>query len=415
LVQDRKRKIFYGYIVVGAGFLVSLFIWGSYNTFGIFFKPISSEFVWTRAMTSGAQSLAFFMFGVTSIFAGRLTDRFGPRVVLVSCGLFLGLGFLLMSQVHSLWQFYIFYGLIMGAGMSGAETPVLATIARWFTSKRGMLIGVVKTGASVGILLAPLFANWLISEHGWRMAYIVIGGIAMVGVVSAALFFKRDPTEVGQLPYGAAKTAETELNMDEPQFSLQKIVRMRQFWLLAVAYFLHLFCAQGVVLAHIAPHVTDLGISTTVAASIVGTIGGASIIGRIAMGSLCDRLGNKRTVLISLSLLVVSMVLLLFARQPWMFYLFALLEGLAHGGVFTVIVPLLAELFGLRSLGATFGLVIFVGTIGGGLGPFLAGYIFDVTGSYQPVFLLCLAASIIAITLVSVLRPTSAKRITGNT
>ena len=288
---DRKPKLFYGYIVVVAGFVVSLLMWGTYNSFGIFFKPLSSELGWTRATTSGAFSLAFLMFGFLSIIAGRLTDRLGPRVVMIACGFFLGAGYLLMSQVSVLWQFYLLYGVVVGAGMSAADAPVLATVARWFVKRRGLATGIAKTGAGVGIMLIPPLVSWFISSHGWRSTYVIIGVLVMIGVVSVALLFKRDPEEIGQLPDGATKIEKADSNIYPRQFSLREVIGSRQFWILASAWFLILFCVQ-IVLAHIAPHATDLGISPTTAATIVSTIGGASIVGRVGMGSVHDKLGG---------------------------------------------------------------------------------------------------------------------------
>jgi len=405
LVEERKHKFFYGYIVVGAGFGISLLIWGTYNSFGIFFKPLSLELGWTRAETSGAFSLAFLLFGFLSIVAGRISDKLGPRIVLITCGLFLGLGYLLMSQVSSIWQLYLFLGVMVGAGNSGADAPMLSTVARWFVKRRGVATGIAKAGAGVGILTVPLIANWLISSYGWRNAYAIIGIIALIGVISVALLFKRDPAQIGQLPDGATEVAERDSNINARQFSLREIISTRQFWILSAAWFLIVFCVQ-IVMAHIVPHVTDLGISATVAASILSTVGGASILGRIGMGGVSDRLGNKSTLIIALSLLVAALVLLQFAREAWMFYLFAILDGIAHGTFFTLISPLLAELFGLRSLGAALGVVIFGGTIGGAIGPVLAGHLFDITSSYQLAFLICLAFSVTAVILILFLSPT---------
>ena len=162
-------------------------------------------------------------------------------------------------------------------------------------------------------------------------------------------------------------------------------------------------------MAHIAPHVTDMGISKTIAATVISAVGGASILGRVGMGGVSDRLGNKSTFIIAVSLLVMALVLLQFAREAWMFYLFAILDGVAHGAFFTLLSPLLAGLFGLRSLGTTLGVIIFIGTIGGAIGPVLAGRIFDITNSYHLAFLICLAFSVIAVILVLFLRPTSSK------
>ncbi|MFC1951726.1 MFS transporter [Chloroflexota bacterium] len=406
MIEDKKPRFFYGYIIVAASVVIQLLMLGTYCTFGIFFTPLSSELGWTSAATSGAYSLVYFLFGFLGIVTGRLTDKFGPRIVLIACGLLLGLGYLLMSQVSSIWQLYLFFGVTIGIGMSGVDVPILSTVARWFVKKRGAATGIAKAGAGIGIFIMPLLANWAISGYGWRSAYVVLGIIALAGVVATALFLKRDPGQIGLLPDGAAEVETGDSNISTRQFSLREAIGTRQFWLFSAVCFLLIFCMQ-VALVHIAPHAIELGISATIAATTVSTIGGASILGRIGMGSISDRLGCKSTFIVAISLLIVSLVLLQFAKEAWLFYIFATLYGIAHGAIFTLISPMLAELFGLRSLGAILGVVFFIGTTGGALGPVLSGRIFDVTGSYQLSFLICLALSIIAIVLISFLRPIS--------
>ncbi|MDP2931691.1 MAG: MFS transporter, partial [Chloroflexota bacterium] len=392
----RPPRFFYGYAVVAAIFFTSLFMFGAFTSFGIFFKPMSSELGWTRAMTSGAFSLAYVVMGFGNFGAGRLTDRFGPKAVLVTCGLLLGLSYILMSQIGAIWQMYLFYGLLTGAGMSGGDTPVLATLARWFVKRRGTFTGIAKLGAGVGILTVPALVNWLILGSGWRQAFVIVSIISLVGVVTAAMFLKRDPAAVGQLPDGDTEMPEKKAGTGASrQFSLREVTGTSQFWIFAGVWFVLVFCVQ-VVLIHIANHVTDLGISATVAAAVVSTIGGFSLLGRGGIGYLSDRIKPKYAFILAIVFLIGAMVLVQFARQAWAFYFFAAMYGVAHGAIFTVISPVLAELFGLRAIGSIIGAIIMVGTVGGAIGPLVAGRIFDVTGSYQAAFLIILGFSIIA-------------------
>ena len=406
MVENGKTKLFYGYIVVAASVVIQLLMLGTYLSFGIFLTPLSSEFGWTSAVTSGAYSFGYLLFGFSSIVAGRLTDKFGPRRVLIACGLLLGLGYLLMSQVSSIWQLYLFYGVIVGIGMSGVDVPILATVARWFVRKRGMVTGITKTGAGIGILAMPLLANWLISSYGWRNAYVVFSIIVLVGVIAAALFLKRDPGQIGLLPDGATEVETGDSNIVTRQFSLREAIGTSQFWLFSAACILLMFCTQ-VSIVHTAPYVIEMGISATAAAITVSVIGGASILGRIGMGDISDRLGYKPIFIVAISLFIVAFALIQFAKEAWLFYIFATVAGIGRGAFFTLISPILAELFGLRSLGAILGVVFFIGTIGGALGPVLSGRIFDVTGSYQLSFLILLVFSVIAIVLILFLRPIS--------
>lgn len=404
MVEKRTPRFFYGYVVVVVSLFISLLMVGTYHSFGIFFKPLSAELGWTRTAIAGARSIAQLLYGFLGIIAGRLTDKFGPRVVLIGCGLFLGLGYLLMSEVNSIWQLYLFYGLIVGIGASGIDTPVLSTIARWFSKRRGTITGIVKTGGGIGILSIPLLVNWLILSYSWRNAYATIGLITIIGVIAAALFLKRDPAQVGQLPDGAQKIVGTDLSVGARQFSLRDVLSTQQFWIMSAVWFSVSFSVQ-IVLVHTAPHVTDLGISATSAATVISTIGGFSIIGRLGLGAVSDRLGKRPSFIIALLFLAASIIVILYAREMWMFYVFTFLYGIAHGSFFTLISPMLAELFGLGSLGTILGTVMFIGTLGGSVSPVLAGRIFDTTGNYQIAFLLCLALSIAAIILLFFLKP----------
>jgi MFS family permease len=219
------------------------------------------------------------------------------------------------------------------------------------------------------------------------------------------MLFKRDPGQLGQLPDGATKMEEADSKVEIRQYSLREVTATRQFWIFSAIWFIIAFVTIS-ILGHVAAHATDVGISRTTATTVLSMIGGASVIGRVGMGGISDRLGNKKTLFITLLTLTAALVLILFAREAWAFYLFALLQGISHGAAYTVISPLLAELFGLGSLGAILGVVVFIGTIGGAIGPILAGRTFDVTNGYQPFFLLSLGLSIAAIILLAFLKQT---------
>jgi len=398
LIERKEHKFFYGYVVAASAFVIQLVAFGMYVTYGVFFNSFLMEFAWSRAVISGAFSVCFFVFGLLGVFAGRLNDRIGPRIVMTGCGIFLGLGYALMSQVQSVWQLYLFYSLVVAIGFSGMDVSTLSTIVRWFDRKRGMMSGIIKVGAGVGILVMPLVATWLISSYGWRTSYVIIAGIVLLFVVSASQFLKRDPSQLGLLPDGDEKTGVEQSASEEGGFSLPEAVRTRQFWMLCAMYVLFGFCSQ-IVLVHAIPHALDLGTSPTTAASILSIVGGVSIAGRFILGSASDKIGNKSAHVICFAFITAAFLSLSVTEELWALYLFAALYGFAHGGLWAMISPIVAELFGLGSHGAIFGVVFFSCTVGGTVGPVLAGHIFDVTGSYQLVFFACVALSIITILL----------------
>jgi len=409
LTQDRKPRFFYGYIIVSVAFGIGMIGWGFFTTFGVFFNPLLDDFGWTRATISGARSIAFLITGFFGIIAGRLGDRFGPRLVLIGCGLFLGLAGLLMSQVNTIWQLYLFYGVMVGIGTSGIDVLLLSTIVRWFVKRRGMMSGVMKVGTGAGMMIMPLVASGLILSYGWRTSYLILGGAASVFIVLAAQFLRRDPSQKGLLPYGAGEVNADGLNAAaEAGFSLREAVRLRQFWMFCAMCLLTFFCADTIIV-HIVPYGLELGISAANAAAVLATIGGASMVGRVIMGGAGDRVGSRLAIRICFPIIAIALFWLQFSQELWMLYLFACVYGFVHGGFFALLSPLVAELFGLSAHGVIFGVVFFSGAIGSSLGPVLVGYIFDVTSSYQLGFLVCALLAVSSFILALLLRPTSGK------
>jgi MFS family permease len=395
----RRPRLFYGYILVAAAFGIQIVAWGMWYSYGIFFNPLQSDFGWSRATISGAASLSLIISGLGSIALGNLNDRFGPRILMTSCGILAGLGYFLMSQVNSVWQLYLFYGVIVGIGLSGTDVILLSTTARWFIKRRGMMSGVVKMGTGVGIMTVPLVAGYLISAYEWRTSYIIISITLLICIVLGSQFLRRDPAQMQQLPDGEEMGHTANVHPEEAGLSLRKVINTRQFWVLCSAYLIIYFCANT-VMVHIAPHAVDLGLSTPIAAIVLSVIGGVSIIGRFIMGITGDKIGSKRALLICFIILIAALSLLQLAGGLWTLFLFALVYGFCHGGFYALMSPTVAEFFGTSSHGLILGIVIFSGSAGGALGPLLSGYIFDTTASYHAAFLLLLSLAITGFILI---------------
>jgi len=405
LAGVRKPRFFYGYVVVGAGIIIQLIIIGMGNTYGVFFNPLLAEFGWTRAVLSGASSLSLLLMGFLAIITGGLTDRFGPRVVMSVCGLLFGLGFLLMSQIHAAWQLYLFYGVLVAFGSGAVDVVLLSITARWFVEKRGLMSGVVKVGTGLGMFIMPLVAGGLIGACEWRTAYVILGAIALVVVIPVTQLLRRGPEQMRQPAGGEERANAGSLEVvKEEGLSLREAARTRQFWTICITYLLVFFCANTIIV-HIVPHASDLGFSAGSAAGVLSTIGALSVVGRLVMGSVGDRVGNKRAMIICFIIMIAMLAWLQFARETWSLYLFAVIHGFAHGGFFAIISPIVAGLFGTHSQGVNLGVVIFSGTIGGSIGPVLAGYIFDVTHSYRLAFVILLVLAVTGLVLIMSLKP----------
>ncbi len=399
-----KPKFFYGYIVVSVASLIMAVSTGTRFSFGVFLKPLLTEFGWTRVMTSGAFSVAMFLSGVLGIGVGRLNDRFGPKLVVTVCSSFLGLGYLLMSQVSTIWQLYLFYGVIIGIGTSAFWVPLLSTVARWFGRRRGMMTGVTLTGVGIGSMIMPPIANWLISDYSWRTSYTIMGIVVFVIIIPAAQFLKRDPNKMGLLPYGGEEVKAQRLNLQTRGFSLQQAMQTRQFWI----FIFMTFCSSvgfQAIRVHIVPYAVDLGITTANAASILIVMGGVGIVARIIMGYVGDRIGYKPVYSIGFILIAMSLFWVTLANELWMLYLFGAIFSLGSAGMGALSSPMTAQLFGMRSHGVIFGVTSLSWTIGAAVGPALSGGIFDVTNSYQLAWLICGALAAVGIIATSLLKP----------
>lgn len=405
-LQDPKPRVFYGYFIIILSIIILFPSFGIYDSFGIFFTPLLNEFNWARAIVSGAYSLSFILLGAVGILWGRMTDRYGPRIVLTLCGLLIGSGYLLMSQVNHLWQLYLFLGIMVGSGMGGTWAPLLSLVSRWFSKRRGLMTGVVLTGLSAGGMILPPILNHLISNYGLSTAYLVLGGVILVLILLAAQFLKLDPSKIGQLPDGVVESNHEISKQDSDGYSLREAFHTPQCWLLLLMFSCLGFCFFS-ILIHIVPHAIDLGISPGSASFIITIHGGASIVGNFVMGRAGDRIGPRRVFIICFILTAVAVIWLLLTAEAWMFYLFAVIFGFSIGGNVTSEAPLTARLFGLRYHGSILGFAAFGFTIGAALGPVLTGYIFDLTDSYQIAFIICIMIAIVGFILAAVLRPTA--------
>ncbi len=403
-----KKKLHYAFIVAASAFGIWVTM-GTLSTYGVFLKPIAADFGWSRAATAGGRSLAAAFTGLGGVIAGRLTDRFGPRKVLLIFGSMVGIGYLLMSRITSLWQYYLVYGVIVGFGFSAGATPTLTTIGRWFVKRRGLVTGIVQAGSSLGgMVLAPL-AGWLIVTRDWHVAFLILGIVTLAILVVSAWGFRRDPAEMGELPYGAEEPSDRGANKRQGAppargLSARQALGTRQFWMLCGVFFAFGLSRQT-ILTHVAAHATDLGLSLTTGAAILAIISAAAIFGRIGMGQVSDMLGSRRVYMISFSLMLGALLWLLVAGNQWMLYLFAVAFGFAWGGLAVVRMPIMAEIFGISSLGAILGMAEVGTSAGSVLGPFFGGWLFDLTGQYTVSFLATAASVSMALVLIIVLRP----------
>ena len=396
----KLKHVHYGWVMVLIAATVLAAHALTFYSFGVFLKPVTTEFGWERGAFSVAISISMVVTGLLGILTGRLSDKYGPRLLVTANGLLTGIGFFLLSQISSLWQVYLIYGFLLAVAGSCCVVPVTSTIPRWFAKRQGVAIGLTWTGIGLGGMLAPLLAQWVIDGYGWRQAYFVLGLINLIVVTLVAQFMKHRPEQIGLKPYGENGTIEnvqTVASVTE-DYSFKQAIKSGRFWMLGLILFTFVF-THNMMIAHIAPHVADTGISTTIAASIVSIFAATSLIGRNLVGFISDKIGVRATISASLVIITLALIWLSFSGATWMFYLFAVLFGIAYGGVMPLQTLLAGELFGLEFLGMITATLMFVGSVGGAIGAPLAGSIFDVTGSYRLAFLICIIMAALAIFL----------------
>jgi MFS family permease len=386
----RKSRDRYGRIITGACFTVQAVGIGTYISFGVFFNPLMDTFDWSRGAISGASSIAFFIAGLFGMMVGRLNDRFGPRVIMSVAAVFLGLGFGLVSRAETLLQLYLVFGLIFGIGLSAIDVIALSTIARWFAGNRGRMTGIVKVGTGAGQFTIPILASFLIAAFGYQNAFIILGITAFALLMTIAQFLYRDPDlyDAGRTDPAGSIPAVSDAVIRPVQtagIDYGLALKSPRLWLLCLSNLLLVFCLMSIML-HIVPYGRDMGISPHRAAGILAAIGAVSMAGRLSGGLLIDHTGSKRIMVISFILLLTALVWLTRADTLWELYAFAVIYGIAHGGFFTAISPIVAELFGIRAHGGLFGIVVCFGTTGGAIGPFVTGLMFDRFLNYTAAF-----------------------------
>ena len=271
------------------------------------------------------------------------------------------------------------------------------------------MTGIVSAGIGVGALIGPKVASRLIPAYGWRGSYAILGCVVLVVVVLSAQFIKRDPSQAGQMVYGEKHAAHEGSVSDADDLSLREALRTSQFWVYSGTGFCYGYCLFA-IMVHIAPHATGLGISAARAAGILATIGGMSIIGKVLLGRVADLYGNRGTMMLGFALLTVALTFLVPAKTAWVIFLMAGLFGFSYGGCTVAHSPLIAVLFGLRSHGLIFGFFnLSVTVVGGAIGPFVTGFIYDVRGNYNPALMVCAGVSLSGVILTAMLKETRVK------
>ncbi len=393
-----RERVFYGWVVLAAAFVIITLSIGTLFTLGVFLKPIEDSTGWTRSSIGAIGFLNWLVMGMGGILAGYLSDRLGTRAVVLLGGGLLGLGLVLSSQVRELWQFYLTFGVMVGGGVSAFYVPLTVLAVKWFDGRRGLAAGIVSAGNGFGILALSPLSRWLINQFDWRMALLLLGDLAWLFVIPSALFLRSAPAAQSPVKGGAG--------IGRPETGGGSIFGSWPVWAIGITHFACCAAHSGPIF-HMVSHAIDEGVGGMAAATLLGVSGLSSIFGRIATGLVADRAGTKRTLVTTLALQAGMIALYLVARDEGALYALGLAFGVAYGGVMPLYALVTREYFGEKVMGTAYGVVFFVSCIGMGLGSYAGGVVHDALGSYQWLFLGSLLVGGMAAVLAATLRPPS--------
>jgi MFS family permease len=391
-------KLFYGWVIVGTGIVVTCIGLGAMLSLSVFLPPISEAMGWSRTGISTAALLNFLCMGVGSFFWGAVSDRFGTRAVVVCGGILLGLGLVSASQAATLGQFQILFGMTIGFAAGSFYAPMVSATTQWFTSNRTLAVALVSSGMSVGSMTIGPLARWLITSYDWRIAMLVIGDLAWLVIIPAAFLVRNPPASApAHVPATATGPGGRELTMGQ-------VLRTPQFIAIALTHFACCAAHSGPIF-HMVANAIDHGVSAMAATTVLSAAGLASLGGRILCGIAADRVGVKRTLVAGLTLQAIAVSLYLFTRELGSFYALALMFGFSYGGVMPLYAVLIREYFGQRVMGAAFGAVGSVATLGMALGPWAGGWLYDAFGSYVWLFIASSSIGLGAVAIALTFRP----------
>jgi MFS family permease len=354
--------------------------------FGVFIKPLSDQFGWSRTEISLAFTLTALMVAVFSPFIGRIVDRVGARKVLLPCVAVYGAAFCCLALIKTLVGLYAIYVLLGVVGNGTTQLCYARVISAWFDRRRGLALATMMAGVGAGAIGIPPLATWLIAAYGWREAYLLLGvSIFVLGMIPAALWLRETPPGVGRAD--AATPARL------PGVSGAEAVRMPVFWLLLAGFFLFSVSVNGSV-AHLIPILTDRGITSETAALVASALGVLTLCGRLLTGVLLDRYSGSRVTGIFFGIAAVGVAVLSQAHAVVTAFTGAALIGLGMGAEADVMPYLISRYFGLHSFSEIYGYAFTAYALAGALGPLLMGWSFDRFHSYSTA-LLCLAAAML--------------------
>jgi MFS family permease len=391
-------QLSYRWVIVGVGALMTCVAIGAMFSLAIYLQPMSEATGWSRTGISSAMTLDFLVMGAAGFGWGSLSDRVGPRIVVLTGAVLLGLALVLASRATSLLVFQLTYGLMVGLAAGAFFAPMIAAATGWFTENRSLAVSLVSAGMGVAPMTISPFARWLISTYDWRIAMMTVGIMAWVLLVPAALLVRRPPAAT------AAGAASSQASADEPSMTAGEAFRSPQFIVLALTFFLCCGAHSGPIF-HMVSYAIGCGIAPMAAVSIYSVEGLAGLGGRLLLGLLADRFGAKPVLVAGLLVQAFAIAAYLAVDRLGEFYALALVFGTAYGGVMPLYAVLARESFGQRVMGTLFGALTMASAIGMAFGPWAGGRIFDAFNSYMWLYIGASSVAVAAVAVALVFSP----------
>jgi MFS family permease len=395
----------YGWVVVGAGALMTCVAMGSMFSLAVFLQPMSVDTGWSRTGISTAMTIDFLAMGFAAFAWGALSDRYGARIVVLLGGLLLGIGLALASRATSLIEFQLLFGIIIGVAAGAFYAPMMAVASGWFEHNRSLAVALVSAGMGMGPLTMAPFAGWLITNYEWRTAMLVVGITATLLIVPAALLVRRPPVVLDVAP--PAPDIATPVAALAPRMSAGEALRTPQFAALALAHFACCAAHSGPIF-HMVTFAIGCGIPVMAAVSVYSLAGLSGLGGRLLLGVLADRLGAKPVLVGGLMVQALGAGAYLFVNQLGELYALSIVFGIAYGGVMPLYAILAREYFGGHIMGTVFGAISAFASLGMAFGPWAGGWVFDTYASYSWLYIGSFSVGLAAVAVALTFRPVPA-------
>lgn len=402
------KNLYYGWWIVLACFVINLYVGGViFFSFTAFFEPIQQEFGWSYTQISLATSLRGLEMGIFAPIVGFLVDRFGSRKLLLGGTIVIGIGLVLLSFTHSLLMFYLCF-LFIALGAGGCTSVVTMTaVAIWFQKNVGLALGIMASGFGAGGLIIPLIV-FLIDESGWRITLVILGvGMWLLGI-PLSLIVRDRPEQLGSSPDGplteSSTTSDQGESPEKTKRAFLEMIKKRSFLYLNIAETVRMMAVTAVV-THLMPYLSSIGMSRATSGAVAAALPLVSIVGRFGFGWWGDRFDKRFVLATTFFLMSAGVFAFCYVQSFWVLLVFILLFAPGFGGSMVLRGAILQEYFGMASFGKMLGIVLGSASIGGIIGPTLAGWAFDTLGSYTSVWYGLCGISGVAIFLVVKIKP----------